>query len=123
MEERDEGAAASEPDGGLAGGVAASDDRDARGAAQLRLRRAGGVEDTRAFVLGELVEGEPPIGGAGREHDGSCGDLVVLLESNDVSSVAGLERDRAEGSRGSRAELARLADGPARQLGAADPRR
>ena len=37
-----------------------------------------------------------------------------------MSSVAGLERDRAVGSRGSRAELARLADGAAGELGAAD---
>src|SRR2546428_7218835 len=45
VDQRDEGAAAGEPDGGLSGGVAAADDGDARGAAQLRLGWPRGVED------------------------------------------------------------------------------
>ena len=56
MEQRHERAAAREPDRGLAGGVAAADHADARGAAELRLGRPGGVEDAQALVLGEAVD-------------------------------------------------------------------
>ena len=45
---------------------------------------------------------------------------MLLFQSDDVSSVAGFERDRAVGGRRSCAELARLADGAAGELGAAD---
>jgi hypothetical protein len=45
---------------------------------------------------------------------------VLLFEPYEVSSVAGFEGDRAVGRRGSCAELARLADGAAGQLRAAD---
>src|SRR5439155_16635611 len=80
----------------------------------------GGVEDARAFVVAQAVEGEPPVGGAGGEHDGACCDLPLFFQSHDVSSVAGFERDGAVGGRGSGAELARLTDGAAGELGAAD---
>src|SRR5205823_12325169 len=61
-------------------------------AAQLRLGRAGRVEHAHTFVLREAVEGEPPVGGAGGEHDGECCDLVLFFQSYEVSSVAGFER-------------------------------
>ena len=48
VQERDERAAAREPDGGLAGGVAAADDRDPGRAAELRLGRPGRVEDAQS---------------------------------------------------------------------------
>src|SRR5205085_4797530 len=122
VEQRYEGAAAGEPDGGLPGGVAAADDGDARGAAQLRLGRPGRVEHAHALVVGQAVEGEPPVGGAGGEHDGACCDLVLLFQPYEVSSVGGLERDRAVGGRGSGTKLPCLADGTAGQLAAADAR-
>ena len=56
VEERDERAAAGEPDGGLAGGVAAADHRDARAGAELGLGRPGGVEDRQSLELGEAVD-------------------------------------------------------------------
>src|SRR5207245_3677367 len=87
VEQRDEGAATGQPDGGLSGGVATADDGDTRGAAQLRLGRPGRVEDAQAFVIAQAVEGKPPVGGAGGEHDGACCDLVLFFESYEVSSV------------------------------------
>src|SRR4029077_14568608 len=75
VEQRDEGAAASEPDRGLSGGVAAADDGDARGAAQLRFGRADGVEDAQPFIVAQAVERESPVGGAGCEYDGTRCDL------------------------------------------------
>ena len=50
VEQRDERAAPREPDGGLPGRVAAADDRDARGAAQLRLGWPRRVEDAEALA-------------------------------------------------------------------------
>ena len=47
VEQCHERSAAGEPNGGLAGGVAAANDSDTRGAAQLRFGRAGRVEDAQ----------------------------------------------------------------------------
>src|SRR5581483_11468509 len=69
VEEGDERAAAGEPHGGLAGGVAAADDGDAGGAAELRFGRPRRVEDAQTFVVGDAVEREPAIVGAGGEDD------------------------------------------------------
>ena len=120
MEQGHERAASGKPDRGLARGVAAAHDRDARGAALLRLGRAGRVERAHAFVLVQLVQRKSAVRGSRRQHDGPCGDLVLLFQPDDVPAVAGLEPDGAEGRRGARAELARLGDGPAGELGAAD---
>ncbi len=120
MEQRHERSSACEPDGGLPGGVAAADDGDPGCAAKLRLGWPGGVEDAQPFVVGQAVERQSPVVGAGCEHDGARGDLVLFFESDDVSSVAGLERDRAVRRRGPCSELACLADGAAGQLGAGD---
>ena len=109
VEQRDERAAAGEPDGGLAGGVAAADDADARGAAELRLGRPGGVEDAHALELREPVDREAPVLRAGREQDGARGDLVVLFEAHEWRPSPGFERERAVGRRGAGVELARLA--------------
>src|SRR5262245_46050748 len=97
VKERDERAPAGEPDCGLAGGVAAADDRDARGPAELRLGWACRVEDARALVVPKLVEREPPVLGSGRENDRPSRDLVPFLQLDDVAAVAGLELDRAIG--------------------------
>ena len=64
VEERDERAAAGEPDGGLAGGVAAADDRDARAGAELGLGRPGGVEDRQSPRT--RPGGRPGAAGTGR---------------------------------------------------------
>ena len=120
VKQRHQRSAAGEPDGGLPGGVAAADDGHTRGAAKLRLRRSGRVKHAHALVVRELVDGKSPVGSAGSKHDGARGDVMPLFESNEVASIAGLELDRAEGSRGSCAELSRLADGAARELRAAD---
>ena len=55
VQERDERAPARQPDCSLSGGVATADHRDPRSAAELRLGRAGRVEDARALVGGEAV--------------------------------------------------------------------
>src|SRR5581483_4531922 len=123
VEQRDEGTAAGEPDGGLTGGVAAADDGDAGAAAELRLGRPGGVEDAQPFELREPLDGRPPVLRARREHDRSCRNLAVLFEPDEVAPVARLERERAVRRRRAGAELPRLRDGPAGQLGAADPGR
>src|SRR5581483_8126854 len=81
------------------------------------------VEDAQSLVLRDAVEREAAILGAGGEHNGARRDLVVVLEAHDVPAAARLEPDRAVGRRGPRAELARLADGAARQLRAGDARR
>src|SRR5215208_5819911 len=47
------------------------------------------VERANALVVGEVVEWEPPVVGAGGEQDCARGDLVLLFHSHDVSSVAG----------------------------------
>jgi hypothetical protein len=47
---------------------------------------------------------------------------MVLLEADDVSLVSGLERDRPEGRRRPRSELARLGDSAAGELGPGDAR-
>ncbi len=57
VEEGDERAAAGEPDRGLAGGVAAADDRDARARAELGLGGPGSVEDGQSLELGKAVDG------------------------------------------------------------------
>ena len=56
VEEGDERAATREPDGCLAGGVAAADDRDARAGAELGLGGPGGVEDRQPLELGKAVD-------------------------------------------------------------------
>ena len=89
VEERDERAAAGEPDGRLAGGVAAANDGDARAGAEPRLGRTGGVEDRESLVLRQALEREPAVLGAGREQDGPRGDLVVVFEADEVAAVPG----------------------------------
>src|SRR6478735_7168562 len=110
MKQGHERAAAREPDGRLPGGVPSTDDSDPGGAAQLRLGRAGGVEDTHTLEVGQIVNREPPILSPRREHHRTGRDLVTFLQPNDVASVARLERDRAIGSSRTGAELARLID-------------
>ena len=57
MQQCHERPAAGEPDRGLAGRVSSADNGHALAAAQLRLRRSGGVEDADVFVIGEVVDG------------------------------------------------------------------
>ena len=75
------------------------------------------------FVLVKIVDRQPPVLRAGRDHDRARGDLVILLQADNVASVARLERERAEWGRQARLELPRLGDGAAGQLRAADPGR
>ncbi len=89
VEERDERAAAGEPDGGLAGGVPAADDRDAQAGAELRLGCPGGVEDRQSLELGEAVDRQPPVLSARREQDGARGDLLVVLEADECRPLPG----------------------------------
>ena len=95
VEEGDERAAAGEPDGGLAGGVAAADDGDARAGAELGLGRPGGVEDRQSLELGQAVDREPPVLSARREQDGARGDLLVVLEADEMAAVPRFEGERA----------------------------
>ena len=89
VEEGDERAAAGEPDGGLAGGVAAADDGDARAGAELGLGRTGGVEDRQSLELGEAVDREAAVLGARCEQDGARDDLPVVLEADEMPAVSG----------------------------------
>ena len=104
VEESDECAATGEPDSRLAGGVAAADDRDAVPGAELAFGRAGGVEHRRALELGQSVDREPPVLGARREQHRSRGDLSVLLEPDEMTTISRFERERAVRRRGSRSE-------------------
>ena len=58
---------------------------------------------------------------AGRKQHGVGGDFLALLEPDDVASVVRLERNRPVRRGWTRAELARLYDCTARELGPADP--
>ena len=123
MEERHERAAVGQPDRRLGGRVAAADDADARGAAPLRLLRAGRVEDADPLVGVDVGDGQPAVVGARGENDGAGAHLVSVLEPDEVAVGARLEPDRAVRRGGAGAELARLRDRPGRQLGATDPGR
>src|SRR5207244_7980029 len=105
VEKRDERAAAGEPDGRLAGRVAAPHDRDARGAALPRFGRTGRVEDARALVAGEIRERQSPVLGSGGEDHRSRRDLVSLLEMHDMPGASRLESNRAVRGGGTGAEL------------------
>ena len=83
MQQRDERAAAREPDGGLAGRVASTNHGDTFGAAELRLGRPGGVEDAHALVSGEPLNRQAAVLRASRERDCKRGDLVVVLHLQD----------------------------------------
>src|SRR5262249_11791733 len=121
VEQGDECSAAREPYGGLPGRIAAADDGDPRRARKLCLRRAGGVEDTQPLELGEVVERQLPVVGAGREDDGARDDRVIVLEMDEVATVVpGLERQGAVWRGRSSAELSRLDNRPARQVSASD---
>ena len=116
VQERDERAAAGEPDGGLSGRVAAADHADAGRPAALCLGRPGRVEDADALVVLEVRDRQPAVLGAGRDDDRAGRDLVVVLEADDVAIGARFERERAIGRRGARVELARLRDRARREL-------
>ena len=123
MEQRHERAAAGEPDSGLAGRVASADHANPRGAAELRLRRAGRVEHAQPLVVGESLDGESPVPRAGREQHRARRDLVTFLQVHQVTAVARLQRDGAVRRRGARVELAGLSDCAAGQLRTGDPGR
>ena len=123
MEQRHQGATARQPNGSLGGGVAAADDRDPLGTAELRLGRARRVEHADPLVLGEPVDRQPPVLGPGREHHRARVDLVAALELHDVTVLARLQRQRPVRGRRARTELASLGDRAAGQLRAADPGR
>ncbi len=123
VQEGDQGAAARQPDRRLRRRVAAADHAHPLAAAELRLGRAGGVEDADPLVAVEVGDRQAPVFGAGREQHRAGGDLVAVLEPDEVALGAGLERRGAVGRRRAGAELARLGDRAAGQLGAADPRR
>ncbi len=95
MQQGHECAASGEPDGGLAGGVAATDDRDARARAELGLGRPGGVEDRQSLELGKAVDREAAVLGARCEQDGARGDLPVVLEADAMPAVSRLEGEGA----------------------------
>jgi hypothetical protein len=121
VQQRDERAAAREPDGGLAGRVASTNHGDTFGAAELRLGRPGGVEDAHALVFGERLNRQAAVLRAGRQRDCQRGDLAVVLQSQDVASVSSFERKRAVGGCQPGAELPRVRDRTACQLRAAHP--
>jgi hypothetical protein len=97
VQQRDERAAAREPDGGLAARVASPKHGDTFGAAELRLGRPGGVEDAHALVFGERLNRQASVLRASREHDCQRGDLAVVLQSQHAASVSSFERMRAVG--------------------------
>ena len=96
MEQRHQRAAAREPDRGLAGGVGASDDGDARGAAEAGLGRASRVERAQPFEVRQPLDGKASVLRAGCEENRACGDLVTFLEPDEVASIARLERHGAD---------------------------
>ena len=68
VQEGDQRAAAGEPDRRLRGRVAAADHAHPLAAAELRLGRAGGVEDADPLVVVEVVDRQAAVFGAGREQ-------------------------------------------------------
>ena len=87
VQKRDERAAAGQPDRGLAGGVAAADHGHPSRTAELRLGRAGCVEDARALVVGEIRR----AAAAGTRHRSRGRRRArrsrALLELDDVAPV------------------------------------
>src|SRR5262249_55176804 len=93
--QRDQRAPPCEPNCRLAGRVAAADDAHTRCAAQLALRRPGGIEDAQSLEFLEAVDWRTPVLGAGREQDRAGRDLVVLLQLDEIAAVALRERQCA----------------------------
>src|SRR3954468_22036069 len=82
----------------------------------------GGREDGGPGSLGAAPAGrEGPVGGAGGDEDGSRCERAPVLQLDSMRPLTGLERECAIGRRGPGAELTRLGDRAAGQLGAADP--
>ena len=79
------------------------------------------VEDGHSLELGQALDREASILGARGEQDGARCDLSVVLEPDEMPSVAWFEREGAVGGCRARVELARLGDRPAGELGPADP--
>ncbi len=72
----------------------------------------------------EVVDRQPAVLGAGREHDGARRDLAGRPRAARCGGpLPGSSATARYGRRRARAELARLRDGAARQLRAADPGR
>src|SRR5262249_25673035 len=69
VQQRDERAAAREPDGGLAGRIPSADDADAGRSAALRLGRPGCVAHAHTVVIPEADGGETAVLHAGPEPD------------------------------------------------------
>ena len=93
VQEGDQGAAAGQPDRRLGGRVAAADDADPLAAAELRLGRAGGVEDADPLVARRgSSTGRRRYSAPGREQHRPGGDLVAVLELDQVALAARLER-------------------------------
>jgi len=85
-------AAARKPDCGLAGGVATSDDGNPRCAAKVGLRRVCCIEDAQPLELRQPLVGWAAVLRASRSQNRARGDLVTLLEPDEVASVAWLQR-------------------------------
>ena len=89
----------------------------------MSLGRAGRVEHAQPLEVRQPLDRKPSVLCTRREKNGAGGYLVSLLEPNDVTPIARLQRDRAVRACRSGVELARLGDGSARQLGPRDSRR
>ena len=117
MKQRHQGASTGQPDGGLGGRVATADHAHPASGTAACLRWAGGVEDADPLELRKPLDGEAPVVGTGRDHDGARGDLIAVLDPDEVTLIVGFEGDRDVRGRRPGGELACLGDGPAGELG------
>jgi len=92
VEQCHQGAAPSERDRRLAGGIAAADDADAGARARAGLRRADWVEDGQPLVFLELRERKATVFGAGGDDDRAGGDRAPVLELDSVHCGSALSR-------------------------------
>ena len=113
----------SQEQGGLPGGVPATDDRDRVAAAEPCLELGGGVVDAGALEPVHAGDVQAAVAHAGREHHGVRLHLGPVGQSHDEVAVDAVERLGLAGDREGGAELAGLDHRAVGQLAARDARR
>ena len=104
---------------GLAGRVAAADQRHLLALAELRLDGRGPIGDAGAFELGEVWNGRPAVARAGRDHHGprphgiAVGELELERVAGLPSRAAAIELRHFERDGDLGAEFQRLVEGAA----------
>ena len=105
-------------DGGLTGGVAATDQHDVGVAAHLGLVRCGRVINPAAFETFATFHAEAAILGAGGDKQALGDDGLAAFQSENGVGLVEAQLDHGRGNGDARAELVRLQDGAIGQFAA-----